>query len=95
MNYLKDKILEMLNIINIRKEGYTGKGIKIAIIDEGINSFKEKMEVSGGYNFIDNSDNYNDSSGHGTAIASIIKSKEFGIAANVEIYSLKIKISKE
>lgn len=89
---MKDQILDKLNITNVRNKGFTGKGVKIAIIDEGINSSNGKIEISGGYNFIDNSSDYSDTDGHGTAIASIIKSKDFGIATDAEIYCLKIKL---
>lgn len=83
-------LLKKLNINKVREKGYTGKGIKIAIIDSGVNSIGDKMSIAGGYNFIDKSNNYSDIDGHGTSVASIIKSKEFGIAYDSEIYALKI-----
>lgn len=85
-------IFKKLNISIIKKNMFNGKGIKIAIIDEGVNNIKDKLEIAGGYNFINNSDDYFDEDGHGTAIASIIKSREFGIAQDVELYSLKVKL---
>ncbi|MFP3359969.1 S8 family serine peptidase, partial [Planococcus sp. SIMBA_143] len=40
------------------KEGYTGKGIKVGVIDTGIDNNHPELQASykGGYDFVDNED---------------------------------------
>lgn len=75
----------------------TGNGVKVAVLDSGI-SFTEDVFVK---EFVDltNSGNenplFNDGSGHGTSIASLIAASDTcgdlcGIAPEVELYDVKI-----
>lgn len=76
--------------------GYTGKGIKVAVVDDGISlSNPDIREITGGVKIGigDNGDIYYDGDylnedpfSHGTMCAAIIKKKAIG----VQLYSLKI-----
>ncbi|MCK4852579.1 MAG: S8 family serine peptidase [Candidatus Omnitrophica bacterium] len=76
------------------QEKYTGEGIKIAMLDTGVNAENLGIDIAGGFNFTDISDseNYMDVLGHGTVTASVIKGKdgEGGVAPDAEIMALKI-----
>lgn len=70
-----------------------GEGVKVAIIDSGIDRSHEMLQrVTAGICFefsagnVLTSEDYRDSSGHGTAVASIIKKK----APGTELYAIKI-----
>ena len=70
-----------------------GEGVKVAIIDSGIDrSHKMLQRVTAGICFefsegnVLTSEDYRDSSGHGTAVASIIKKK----APGTDLYDIKI-----
>jgi hypothetical protein len=73
---------------------YTGKGIKVALIDSGINPTHSHVEwVNGGINFTFNEAgeviqgvDYQDHVGHGTALAGIFRKK----ASSVSLYAIKI-----
>ena len=93
----RERLLEMgkykdFGILELRKEKITGKGIKVAIIDQLLNIY-EYPEIKGkiqpdhyfefGYN--DKSISYK-SSMHGIAVSSILCGHEIGIAPDVELY---------
>lgn len=91
-----------LNMINVNDNGdeiVAEDKIKIAIIDSGIDVC-DGISVKERYNLVPSEENVNpifdDITGHGTAIASIIcgtkdvDRKSYGINNNVEIYSIKI-----
>ena len=72
----------------------TGRNVKVAVIDSGINAHHSHVrQVSGGVKItcdasgeIAFSDDYKDYNGHGTAVAGIIRAKAPGVA----LYSVKI-----
>jgi minor extracellular serine protease Vpr len=78
----------------------TGKGIKVAVIDTGVNYSEPALgggigptyKVVGGYDFVDNDNNPMDIDGHGTAVAAIIAGRDSnftGIAPNASILAYK------
>lgn len=74
--------------------GISGQGVKVGIIDSGINPHND-LKISGGINILDNNDNYYDGFGHGTKVAGIIAALDnsygiIGVAPNVELYSIKV-----
>ena len=79
-------------------EHWTGREIKIGIIDTGISDRLEDFKPSGGYNTLldQDRDAWNkDQDGHGTHVAGIIgavndKTGVTGVAPNSEIYALKV-----
>jgi len=79
---------------NFNFSDYTGKGVKVALIDSGVNPAHSHVErVSGGISFtlregdeIIRGADYQDRIGHGTALAGIFRKK----APGVELYAVKI-----
>ncbi|MBD8035764.1 S8 family peptidase [Solibacillus sp. A46] len=83
--------LKAMDVQNGWNAGFTGKGVKIAIIDSGVANHSD-LTVVGGASFVGNS--YEDDHGHGTHVAGIIVGKHngigvAGIAPNAEVYALK------
>lgn len=76
--------------------GLTGSGVKVAVLDSGI-SFTEDVRITD-YVDLTNSGNenplFNDSTGHGTSVASVIAATGntdlYGIAPETELYDVKI-----
>lgn len=74
-------------------EGFTGAGVKVAVIDSGIFEHPE-LSVAGGVSTVDYTDSYSDDNGHGTHVAGIIAAKNngkatAGIAPDVQLYAVK------
>ncbi|MFD1929318.1 S8 family serine peptidase [Sporosarcina siberiensis] len=84
-----------VNASESHKLGFTGKGIKIGIIDSGIDKNHPDLEVAGGISFIGSpTDYHDDDNGHGTHVAGIIAARDndfgtIGIAPEVELYAIK------
>ena len=77
--------------------GNTGKGIKIGILDTGIDYTHPDLSnnYKGGYNFVDNNTDARDYNGHGTHVAGIIGAEDndigvVGVAPEVYIYSVRV-----
>ncbi len=79
----------------------TGKGIKVGVIDTGIDYMHEALggglgpayKVCGGYDFVNNDADPMDDDGHGTHVAGIIagRSAELsGMAADASLYAYKV-----
>lgn len=77
------------------KAGYTGKGVKIAVVDSGVNSDHPDLNIVGGASMIDNSSAFIDRNGHGTHVAGVIAALNnsigvVGSAPDAAIYSVKV-----
>ena len=78
--------------------GYTGKGIKIAILDTGVNAHTE-LNIAYNVNYSSDSGT-GDSQGHGTHVAGLAAAKNnnsaggAGIAPGASIYNIKVLNSK-
>jgi subtilisin len=80
--------------------GYTGLGVKVAVLDTGIDRTHPELvdRVKGGFSaFIDsaNSNPYNDVDGHGTHVAGTIAASLnnqtiLGVAYNADLYAVKV-----
>lgn len=71
-------------------EGYTGAGVKVAVLDSGVATHNDLPNVTG-----INSTARNDNVGHGTHVAGIIAAKAdgklgVGVAPGVELYSYNL-----
>ena len=82
-----------------RMDGIDGTGIKIAIIDTGIDFNHPDLfgwgpdgKVIGGYNFIQNDQPPLDTNGHGTQVAGVIAAdgKAIGVAPKAKILAYKV-----
>ena len=87
MDLLVEEQLKKYNIDIMHKKGIKGEGIKVAILDSGVNKVGNIDEVIYAPNFIQSNptNSKDDNYGQGTITASIVKS----IAPNCTLYSLK------
>ena len=87
-----------------RSEGFEGNGIKIAIIDTGIDynhhdlfGFGPTGKVIGGYDFVDNDEQPMDTNGHGTEVAGIIAADGYvkGVAPKAKLLAYRVSATGE
>ena len=74
--------------------GLTGKGVKVAVIDTGIDLHHPDLHVAGGVSEVSYTKSYNDDNGHGTHVAGIIGALNnsigvVGVAPDVSLYAVK------
>ncbi len=74
--------------------GYSGLGVKVAVLDTGIANHTD-LTIVGRKDFITTGGTASDVHGHGTAVAGVIASKNnnagiIGIAPNVQLYAVKV-----
>ncbi|MBU4284095.1 MAG: S8 family peptidase [Nanoarchaeota archaeon] len=71
-----------------------GNGIKIAVIDTGVdynhNEVSRNFTRNKGYNFIKDNDSPFDDYGHGTHVAGIAAGKNCGVAPDATLYAVKV-----
>ena len=77
--------------------GHTGAGVKVAVIDSGIDYNHPDLAANyaGGYDFVNNDSDPMDDKGHGTHCAGTIAAVDddagvVGVAPNVRLYALKV-----
>lgn len=77
------------------QQGFTGKGVKVAVVDSGISPHSE-LKIVGGISTVGSgtNSNYTDDHGHGTHVAGIIAAdsgngKVVGMAPGVSLYAVK------
>jgi len=97
INYKDEWNLKMINAQNVNS--YNKNKIKVAVLDSGID-YTDSINVVKRKNFVDKYEDleviYEDITGHGTSIASIMGAKYSdntcvkGVNSNIEIYSAKI-----
>jgi minor extracellular protease Epr len=74
---------------------FKGNGIKIAVLDSGVDLNHEDVNVAGGTSFVAYTTSYQDDNGHGTHVTGIIGAKHndigvAGVAPNAELYAIKV-----
>lgn len=81
--------------------GYTGNGVKVAVLDTGIDYNHPELagRVKGGWDFVNNDPDPMDDHDHGTHVAGTIAAAwdgvgVVGMAPDVELYALKVLNSK-
>ncbi|RLQ96836.1 S8 family peptidase [Falsibacillus albus] len=84
-----------MNVTNQVRTQYTGKGVKVAVIDTGIDMTHPDVKAAGGTCVLDSCPHgYQDDNGHGTHVAGIIAAQNnsigtVGVAPNVQLYAVK------
>lgn len=83
------------------EKGYTGTGVKVAVLDTGCTTGHVDLSVKGGVNFIpgEQADNWNDGNGHGSHVTGRIAAKPnsagvTGVAHGSEIWITKVLSDK-
>lgn len=81
----------------VHASGTTGVGVKVAVIDSGIDLTHPDLAANyaGGYDFVNNDTNPADDLGHGTHVAGIVAALDnntgvVGVAPGVQLYALKV-----
>jgi len=75
--------------------GNKGTGIKVAILDTGIDTSHPDLKVLGGATFVAGTTSYNDDNGHGTHCAGIVAALNngigvVGVAPETALYAVKV-----
>jgi subtilisin len=73
----------------------TGRGVKVAIIDTGIDNNHPDLSVSGGASFVPGVASWDDDQGHGTHCAGIVGARNnftgvVGVAPRCSLYAVKV-----
>ncbi|WP_239454441.1 S8 family peptidase [Bacillus suaedaesalsae] len=80
---------------NYKATNLTGKGVKIAVLDTGIDTEHKDLKIQNGISFISTEPSYDDLNGHGTHVAGIIAALDNnygtnGVAPGAEIFAVKV-----
>ncbi len=80
--------------LHVARGMVTGRDVKVAVVDTGIDLDHPDLEVAGGYNAINPYASYDDDMGHGTLAAGIIGARDngigvIGIAPECKLYAVK------
>jgi Subtilase family/S-layer homology domain len=86
-----------MKINTARETGVTGKGVKVAVIDTGVDTDHPDLRIAGGVCVLESFDctnGFEDDNGHGTHVAGIISAQDnnigiLGVAPGVELYAVK------
>ena len=75
-------------------KGYTGKGVKVAVLDTGVAPHPD-LVIAGGISFVPGVSSYNDGHGHGTHCCGVVGAKNnaigvVGVAPDCTLYAVKV-----
>jgi len=89
--------IEKVNAPAAWAQGYTGTGVKVAVLDTGIDYNHSDLagQVIGGWNTLSNNDKYMDDNNHGTHVAGTIAAVNnnigvVGVAPSAKLYAVKV-----
>lgn len=73
----------------------TGRGVKVAIIDTGVDDNHPDLSVAGGASFVPGNTSWDDDQGHGTHCAGIVGARNnavgvVGVAPDCSLYAVKV-----
>jgi len=87
----------VINADIVQARGNSGAGVKLAIIDSGIDYTHPDLSANyrGGYDFVNNDSDPMDDLGHGTGVAGVVAAAAngagiVGVAPEVSLYALKV-----
>lgn len=84
-------VKKIVNANNVYIDGYSGRGVRIALLDTGVAMHKElEGRVVFFQDYVNNKPGMYDDNGHGTHIAGIICGGECGMAPGAELLVFKI-----
>lgn len=104
LEILLDKSAKYVGVQYPQDLGFYGKGIKVAVIDTGVDythpdifGFGPDGKVIGGFDFIENDNSPQDTNGHGTEVAGIIAAngKIRGVAPEAKILAYRVSDTGE
>ncbi|MCL6450059.1 MAG: S8 family serine peptidase [Acetobacteraceae bacterium] len=75
--------------------GNLGQGVRLAVLDTGVDMDHPDLSVLGGYDFYNNDEDPDDDHGHGTAVAGVAAALDnevgpVGVAPQVDLYAVKV-----
>lgn len=86
-----ERVKEIVRASKVYKTGFSGKGIRIALLDTGVASHKElEGRIVFFQDYVNNRKRNYDDNGHGTHIAGILCGSRCGMAPQAELLVFKI-----
>ncbi|WP_425484313.1 S8 family serine peptidase [Halobacillus locisalis] len=88
--------ISQINADDVQAQGTTGNGVKVAVLDSGIDGSHEDLNVAGGESFVSGEPNaLVDGNGHGTHVAGTVAGVNntlgvLGVAPSTELYAVKV-----
>ncbi|MFC5402393.1 S8 family serine peptidase [Cohnella soli] len=87
--------IEQIHAASSSVQGVDGTGIKVAVLDTGINTESAELSIAGGVSFVPEEPSFDDLNGHGTAVAGILAAQKnetgiVGVAPGIDLYAVKV-----
>ncbi|MBL0387380.1 S8 family peptidase [Tumebacillus sp. ITR2] len=87
--------LEQIHIPQAQKLNVYGEGVKVAVLDTGVDSTSKDLKVAGGTSFVPEEDTVQDLNGHGTHVSGILAALQndqglIGVAPKADLYAVKV-----
>ena len=87
--------LSQIHVPEVQEQGIFGNGVKVAVLDSGIDLESIELNIIGGVSFVLSESTYDDFNGHGTGVSGVIAALKngfglIGAAPNIDLYSVKV-----